>query len=219
VQLIALAEAAKQRGFVQKHDWFAQYRLDILLRLERDSRTVRTYQSVLVPGQLQTAAYAEAVVRTMLPDVTDSGVADRVKLRMDRQAALRRPQSPLVLEALIDESVLRRRLADQAAWRAQLEHLHAASQWDNVTLRVIPDDAGPHEGATGSFVLFSFDGAETVPGIGPVAYQEITDRAIYADEAAETAVYEERFHRLQDRALDAVTSSDMIATAIAAEAA
>jgi transcriptional regulator with XRE-family HTH domain len=129
--------------------WFDEY-----VGLEEAASEIRGYEVQFVPGLLQTEDYARAVI--MLSYSHPKGISRRVKLRMARQAILDRPEPP-ALRMVLDEALLSRPIGGAKAMRAQIKHLIEMSQRPNVTLQVVPFNAGGHPAAGGSFSLLSFD--------------------------------------------------------------
>lgn len=147
-------EAAKQ-------GWLRPYHSDLpeeytaYISFETEAAGVRNYESLFIPGLLQTEDYALALVRGGSPSATDAEVADRVQARMERQGVLAK-DAPLTLWAIVDEAALRRVVGGAEVMRAQLLHLTEAVKMPNITFQVIPFRAGAHPGGSGSFVLMDF---------------------------------------------------------------
>jgi hypothetical protein len=99
--LVQVATEARQKGWWQA---CGDTLVVPLVGLEADAATIRTYELACVPGLLQTADYARAVIRAGRPDLHPKQVERWVEFRMARQALLRgdelpataspRPQSP-----------------------------------------------------------------------------------------------------------------------------
>ncbi|WP_157018147.1 helix-turn-helix domain-containing protein [Cryptosporangium arvum] len=213
-QLVRLALEAGSAGVTQRLSWFATYQFGMFLDLERDARRVVTFESTVVPGLLQTAGYARAVIRAGAPGagLSEADVDERVQLRLERQSVLRRDR-PVELLAILDEAVLRRPISDPDAMRAQLAHLLTASQWPNVTIQILPFSAGPHAAAaTGPFVLLSFDHLGEAPG--EIAYGENPANALYMETQQETDRYLHVVEYLVGQALSPTASAAMIAGAM-----
>jgi hypothetical protein len=112
--------------------WFGTY-----LSLEAAACLIRVYSTAVVPGLLQTEAYADAVLR-LEPCVRSAvSIARAVELRMRRQQIIGQPNAPR-LWAVLDESTLRRRLGDAKVMCGQLRHLIDICAHPNVTIQVIP---------------------------------------------------------------------------------
>jgi transcriptional regulator with XRE-family HTH domain len=127
---------------------------------ESQAKTLRSFEMVLVPGLLQTPAYARAVLSTR-PDTSPEEVEELVRARLARQAVLGREDPPRMW-VLLDEHVLRREVGGRAVMREQLEHLAALAQRQNITIQVIPYAAGPHSGLLGAFAIAEMDGLPSV---------------------------------------------------------
>ncbi|WP_435824300.1 helix-turn-helix domain-containing protein [Microbispora amethystogenes] len=174
--LLSLVAQANAPGWWHKYDdvlpsWFEAY-----VGLEQAASTIRCYEVQFVPGLLQTPEYAAAVVRLGHPDAPPEEVERRVRLRMDRQQLLARPDAPH-LWAVIDEAVLRRPVGGPEVMRAQIEHLIEMVNLPRVTLQVIPFSAGGHAAAGGPFSILRFAGV----GLPDVVYLEQLTSAIYLE--------------------------------------
>jgi hypothetical protein len=110
---------------------------------------------------LQTAEYASAV--TEIDNVGQPElVAERVAVRMARQAVLTRHPPPQ-LWVIIDEAVLRRPIGGPDVMRRQLRRLVEAAEMSMITVQVLPFSAGAHRGLTGSFMVLEFAGKADNP--------------------------------------------------------
>lgn len=119
------------------------------IEVERAATGLRSYQSTVVPGLLQTEAYARAVLASG-PRGTD--VDDVVESRLRRQTAVFNRSSPPLTVFAVDESALRRGPRDVMA--AQLDHMIEMSE-RGVMVNVVPFAAGLHPGQAGPFVIAS----------------------------------------------------------------
>jgi transcriptional regulator with XRE-family HTH domain len=149
--------------------WFDSY-----VGLEEAASEIRSYEVQFVPGLLQTEDYARGVI--MLGYSNPKEISRRVNLRMARQAVLERPEPP-TLKMVLDEALLKRPIGGARGMRTQLQHLIDVSQRPNVTVQVIPFNAGGHAAAGGAFSLLSF-GDFDVPD---VVYLEQLTSAQYLD--------------------------------------
>jgi transcriptional regulator with XRE-family HTH domain len=174
---------------------------------EREAEAIafRTFEHSLVPGLLQTADYARAVMATM-PGATESGVEADVADRIGRQWILTRddPPAPL-LWVLIDEGVLHRPVAPAAVMRDQLNHLIAISRLPNVTIQVVPYAAGGHTGLLGAFIVCDLPESKTIVFVEDVLGGRVAEDATAVSEVAL------RFSALRSDALPKATSRDLIA--------
>jgi len=146
---VAMAKAGKEPG------WWDQYKRtnspDFVkfLGLESAAVVLRQYQLLLVPGLLQIPDYTTSLV------LTASGKPELAELhaRMRRERQQRLADPDLENFFILDESVLYRRVTEAGIWRKQLQHLREVSQQPNVTLRVLPYQAGWVRGMQSSFEL------------------------------------------------------------------
>src|ERR1700758_4128508 len=120
--LVALAIQANSPGWWHKYgdvlpDWFQVY-----VGLEEAASLIRLYEVQFVPGLLQTADYARAVIKLGLPSASPEEVERRVGLRMARQEVLTKAGGPR-LWAVVDEAALRRPIGGGEVMRAQLVRL------------------------------------------------------------------------------------------------
>ena len=117
---------------------------------------MRNYESLYIPGLLQTEDYARAGIVGGLPTAGHTVVEQRVQARLERQALLA-GDKPFELWAIVDEAAIRRIVGGHQIMRAQLKHIVEAAEAPNVTFQVIPYDKGAHPGMSGSFVHMGFD--------------------------------------------------------------
>ena len=181
---VALARQANSPGWWREYgdvlpNWFETY-----LGLEQSASVIRTYEPQLVPGLLQTEDYARAIMLLRHLHVSYGEIERRVALRMARQAFLSRPGAPDLWVAL-DEAALRRTLGDRKIQRAQLLHLVEMAQLTNITLQVLPFEAGGHAATGGSFTILRF----SEPGLPDIVYLEHLTNALYLDKKRDTADY------------------------------
>lgn len=131
-------------------EWFQRY-----LGLEATATLIRTYEVQFIPGLLQTEEYARAVVRLGHGRASPEEVERRVRLRMERQQLLRRPDAP-TFWAVVDETALRRPVGGAGVMRDQLEALIGiVDKMPNVRLQVLPFHAGGHAAAGGAFTILA----------------------------------------------------------------
>lgn len=142
-------------------DWLVEFRNDmpewfaLYPKLEQDAAEIWTYFAELVDGRLQTPAYAEALVRVGLPNITKEESRRLVELRMARQAVLDRDDPPK-LHVILNEAVVRRVVGGKAVMREQLQHLIDLSKRPSITIQLLPFSTGAHPGMKTSFELLRF---------------------------------------------------------------
>ncbi|MGW0464738.1 helix-turn-helix domain-containing protein [Streptomyces sp. NPDC003027] len=149
----SLTELARESS---RQGWWHAYGAiphSVYVDLEADAASIHTYDPMVIPGLLQTPAYAAAVIEETIPLVTIDQAAARLKVRLRRQHRIYDPARSLRLWAVLDESALRRVVGSREIMREQLEHLHALSTEPHITVQVLPLAAGAHPGLTGQFSL------------------------------------------------------------------
>lgn len=165
-----------------------------------------TYDSMLLPGQVQTPEYAAALLEGNLR-VPPMDAAQVVRSRMARQR-LTDDANPLRLRAVMEEYVLQRIIGGPQVMRAQLQHLLALMERENVELHVMPVSVAVHDGLDGDFLLLDFDEAQ---GVG---YIEYPTGAVYVQDQDQVAAYRLSVERLCAAALSEAESADFIAARI-----
>jgi len=205
--LVEMARQAQQRGWWQGYGdilppWFSTF-----VGLESGAAEERDYRGALITGLLQTPAYARAVMSAELPGGSPgAGELERlIGLRLERQQLLYHSLDPLRLWAIMDESVLRRRVGGTSAMRDQLRHLAEASEVPNITISVLPDTV-THAAMDFPFCLLLFPG-ERIPGL---AYVESFRKTLYLEDGEDVNYYSLAFDTLASTALDPDDSRKVI---------
>ncbi|MGH3843674.1 MAG: helix-turn-helix domain-containing protein [Pseudonocardiaceae bacterium] len=164
------------------------------------------YESLLLPGQLQTPDYAAALLVGNLR-VPPMDAPQVVRARMARQR-LSDDTSPLRFRAVIEEYVLDRIIGGPQVMRGQLEHLLTVMERGNVVLHVMPVTVAVHDGLDGDFLLLDFDEAQSI------GYVEYPTGAIYVQDQDQVGAYALSADRLCAAAMSTSDSADTIAARI-----
>jgi transcriptional regulator with XRE-family HTH domain len=157
-QLLTLARAARQRSPWNRYATVASKQLIELIEYENAARTTRNFQPLVVPGMLQTVGYVRASTRQLDPDKPEEQVDSMVELRMKRQQLLGRGDAPTMF-FVFDEAVVRRIVGGREVMRGQLKRMIDVSDMPNVTIEVVPFEAGLWPGMEQPFVIHGFSGA------------------------------------------------------------
>lgn len=126
--------------------WFQQ-----VAELQARAAGIYCFEMGMVPGLLQTRAYASAVLGAL--DATD--LDDRTAVRLDRQRIFEREDPPLYWVILF-EAALYLEIDGPRAMREQLDHLLSFEHNPLVNIQVLPFKSGAHAGMTGSFDVYRF---------------------------------------------------------------
>ncbi|MFF6978393.1 helix-turn-helix domain-containing protein [Streptomyces sp. NPDC008343] len=211
---LMLALAGSDAGDGRDHWWHA-YRGVLpttyrdFISLESQASAMRTLETSVVPGLLQTPEYARAVTRAAvggLDDDADERLDALVAVRLARQDVLR-AEPPLELSAVLDEAVLRREIGGPEVMERQLRRLVEAARLPQVRLQVLPFAAGEHIGITGPFVIFSFS---RTSDLDVVVLDHLTS-SLYLERKEDLQAYTEAFNALRIHALSPEESMDYIA--------
>jgi transcriptional regulator with XRE-family HTH domain len=195
-----------------RHHWWHAYRGVLpptyrdFISLESQASGMRTLETTVVPGLLQTPEYARAVTRAAVEGMDEERLDALVEVRLARQDVLR-TDPPLRLDAVLDEAVLRRAVGGPGVMARQLYRLQEAARLPQVRLQVLPFGAGAHIGLTGAFVIFSFP---STSDLDVVVLDQLTS-SLYLERKEDLQAYSEAFDSLRIHALSPEDSLDYIA--------
>ncbi|MEZ3177184.1 helix-turn-helix domain-containing protein [Streptomyces pimonensis] len=153
-------------------------------RIEETAVEFHQYAPLIVPGMLQTEAYARTMFTVWRPRRNEAEIEQMVSARLARHKLFGRMPAP-VLSFVLEEAVLQRPIGGSKVLQGQLEHLLLTGQNPNVEIQVMPTGATDHACVDGPFTLMVPEGGEQVAylesqGSGRV----ITDREIVRGIAA-----------------------------------
>ncbi|UGY91976.1 helix-turn-helix domain-containing protein [Streptomyces gobiensis] len=164
---------ARLYGPVKREVHPDQYRRH--MDFEAEARVVEEYAGHVVPGLLQTEAYARALLRAGAPDASEEKLEDRVTARMSRQERLRSDDPPR-LWAILEEVTIRRMVGGPEVMREQLASLLPVVDTATTKMQLLPNNHGEHRLLGGSLTL------HTLPDDTTVAYEEGIDAGrLYED--------------------------------------
>ena len=204
--LVALLRDARQRGWLHAYQSELPEQYTTYIGFEGEASSVWNYESLFIPGLLQTEDYARAVIRAVLPWASRDEVERRVEVRMERQDVLRN-DNPLELWVIMDEAALQRQVGGRPILQAQLGHLIEAADLPNVTFQVIPFDVGAHAGMPGSFVFMQF-GEAAIPD---VVYIDSMAGDLFLEADADVRRYRLVFEHLRAVAVSPDESRSLVA--------
>lgn len=174
-----------------------------LINLEQKAAALSSYQNQVIPGLLQTKAYADAVFHSRIPLYTQGEVADQTMARLDRQTTLRR-EKPMLASFVIWEPALSCPLGGQEVLRAQLRHLLTCSELTGVSIQVLPVDRTRHPALDGPFVLLE------TPDHQHIAYIESQRGSLVVSDLDEVSILAQRYAMLRTQALNPEETRDLL---------
>ncbi|QIZ35315.1 helix-turn-helix domain-containing protein [Saccharopolyspora sp. ASAGF58] len=130
-----------------------------LLEFERMATAITEVSPAVVPGMLQTAEYARAIMSAGIPNGEND---KRVMMRLGRRDLITRRRAPIRFTAVVLESALHQLIGGPEVMADQLQFLLEMGERDNVEIRVIPRSAGWTPAHAGPFVLLEFAKAAPV---------------------------------------------------------
>jgi transcriptional regulator with XRE-family HTH domain len=202
-ELLARARAARQSPWWSWYRDIAPAELLELIDFESAASAVSQFETIFVPGILQTAEYASAVLQAFHGE---KSAAERVAALVDlytRRSDLLVSENAPVFSFVLDESVIRRQIGSPAAMKRQFMRLVHVAELPNVTIQIVPFTAGLHPKMNGSFEVVQFD---DTPDENIVFLEGPRGDSIIDDDPAETAEYLWAFRRIAQKALGPLES-------------
>ncbi|MEU9110507.1 helix-turn-helix transcriptional regulator [Streptomyces sp. NPDC048483] len=182
----AATRLSKQRGLAS---WFQAW-----AGLEEHAITLYTYESRLIPGLLQTEAYARTLFTHQLPPLNADQIEDQWAARAERQRLLReRPNT--AYSFLLEEHLFLRRTGGVEVTRGLIDHVLALAEQPNTELQVMPLVRETHAGLAGPMQLL-----ETPENLWH-AYCEAQRGGLLISDLKEVSVLQMRYARMRSQAL------------------
>ncbi|MFD3450928.1 Scr1 family TA system antitoxin-like transcriptional regulator [Streptomyces sp. NPDC058691] len=194
-KLVAAQEYLKPEKFPERTREFMQ--------AEAEAIAVHGYEPLLIPGLLQTEAYARALIGNSCPPLDDETIDERVTARLTRQERLQ--QKPTVLFGfVIYEAALRTGVGGPEVMRGQLRHLLNVGALRNVAVQVLPVDRAAYPALSGSLVLLETEEHEHY------AYVEGQETSALYSEPARVSTLSQRHGIIRMQALGVEESAQFI---------
>lgn len=201
-ELIEQTQRARERG------WWTSFGIEDqgYIDVETEASEVRDLALLIIPGLLQTPGYMRALFESHRLQRTRRWLENDIKVRQIRQERLIDPINPLHLHAVIDEAALGKVIGSPDIMREQLEHLVRMARLPNVTIRLLANERGAHQGMISGFTLLSFSATEEAP----VLYIEHLLGAVHIEEEAQLREARLTFEHLTVQALSPEASVALI---------
>lgn len=205
-----LATLEELRQEAAKRGWWSTYGLPEWLvgyvGLETDATSVRTFETQLIPGLLQSESYMRRLYTLRGTRLSAKEADRRIGVRLQRQERLD-AKRPLQLQAVVSQAVLEHCVGDPEVGEVQLALLLERAGLPNVDLRVLPFNVGLHVGMYGAFSLLSFPD-NLLPD---AAYQEYAVGGHVIDDESAVSQLDTLFSELRSQSLGTDQSLALIA--------
>jgi transcriptional regulator with XRE-family HTH domain len=207
--LLTLAEDAAQKGWWEEFADGLSADYQQFIGLEHEASSIAIWHVDVVPGLLQTQAYARHIISSYsrVEPIAPGAIERLVKVRMRRQQVLNR-EPQVQLSVVLDESVLKRRIGDELVMYEQLQRLAREAGRPNLTLHVLPLDA-QHMVFGESFVIFRF-GSDNDAMLQDVVSTEHLRNDFSLEGERETYLHRIAFQMLVGASLDPSSSKALV---------
>ncbi|MEV0640007.1 helix-turn-helix transcriptional regulator [Streptomyces sp. NPDC050619] len=195
----ALVEMAREG---RRRNWWNQYESVLppgfadLAELESKALSLHSWETILVPGLLQTPDYMRVLFRRGRLEPPEAEVEAHVRGRRHRQQIVYDGDETPELWFVLYEAVLHAQFGGPDVMREQLLHLTQMAQRDQVTVQVLPYTTESHRGVNGPF------GIVGMPDVGmDVVRTETALSSLYVQDDAQVVAYKLMFDQLRAVAL------------------
>ncbi|MFI6334659.1 Scr1 family TA system antitoxin-like transcriptional regulator [Streptomyces sp. NPDC050535] len=173
------------------------------VQLEQEALSVSSYCTQLIHGLLQTKEYAQAVLDCAFPPLEGDEVEQLVSARVERRALFDR-KPVCVVNVILEEAALRRRIGGPEAMRGQYEFLIACAKRSNVVLQVMPMDTAGHAGLPGPMTVIE------TPEDTTLVYMEVEGQSTLVSRPDEVGILARRYAMIGRQALRPEESLSLI---------
>jgi transcriptional regulator with XRE-family HTH domain len=191
----AATHLARQPGLAA---WFRQW-----ARMEQEAVALYTYECRLIPGLLQTEAYARTLFTNQLPPLSDEQIEAQWAVRAERQRLLReRPNT--AFDFILEEHLFRRRTGGAEVTRELIDHVLQIAELRNVEILIMPTEQETHAGLDGPMQLLE------TPENKWFAYCEGQESGQLIASAKVVSMLQMRYARMRSQALSLKDSTGLL---------
>ncbi|MFE0445347.1 helix-turn-helix domain-containing protein [Streptomyces fungicidicus] len=187
---------AKRRGH-------ASY-FERVLEAEKHAETIEEWCPTLIPGLLQTEAYARAVTRSAHPLAPDEEVEEKVSARLARAQLFEDNHKTPEYWVILPESLLRQPILPPEQHAEQLERVTELARRHRIVSQILPWNCGPHPFMLGTAMVMTFSDAP------PLIYTEAQYSGDTLDDPGLVKQYRKAYDRLRAAALPPEASLALI---------
>lgn len=192
---LASHQLSRQKGLAS---WFRQW-----AALEQEASTLFTYECRLIPGLLQTEAYARTLFVNQLPPLGDDQIEAQLAVRMERQRLLaERPNT--AYSFILEEHLFLRRMGGPSVTRELVAHVLDVAERRNVKVQIMPVVREDHAGLDGPIRLLETPGSEWF------AYSEGQESGQFISEAKVVSMLQLRYATMRSQALSMEASVGLL---------
>jgi transcriptional regulator with XRE-family HTH domain len=211
--LIKAARTSRQRGWYDEPR-YREHLTPAMLQLyqfETQATAIRFYHPTLLPGLLQTRAYAEFVLNFWQADLSAAVREARLETRIQRRGHVLDHEDPPPYLLILDETVLQRIVGGPEIMVGQLRDLLDTMRRPNVRVRILPLNEAAILAMLGPFTLFDLGDEEIA-----VLYREsvLKDEILFAGEAIDR--HRRYFEQMWEKSLSVEASAHLIEARVAA---
>ncbi|MFI5616517.1 Scr1 family TA system antitoxin-like transcriptional regulator [Streptomyces sp. NPDC051567] len=178
--------------------WVEEY-----LDLEFRALALSWYDTLVVPGLLQTDDYARAVFGCRIPAMGEVEIDLQITNRMQRQQILTRPIPP-VLSFILWEPIIRTRISGDEVYWKQMQHLRTCMDRPTMSIQILPLSRDTHAGLDGPFILLE------TPERQVLGYSETQQGSHLVSDPNEVGILTQRYGMLRSQALNVDATRDLL---------
>ena len=170
---------------------------------ERDAIALSWYDALVVPGLLQTEAYARALMSSRLPAYDEDELETKLAGRISRQEILQRKVPP-TMSFVIWEPALLWPNGGRETHHNQLRALRGYSELPGLSFQIHPLNRTSHAGAAGSFTLLETADHQHL------AYTESQRGSQWVSDPDEVSILTRKYAMLRTQALTIEESRSLL---------
>jgi hypothetical protein len=202
-RLIEMARRANEPNWLTVGMPGIPHQLAGAVECERAATAITDWAPTVIPGLLQSADYAKALLSA--GGLVFHQIEARVMVRINRREVITRTTNPVKLIALVSEAVLREGIAEPQVMADQLRYMNEFGERPNITVQIVPSGVGWHPGFAGPFMLFDLLDTD------PVLYFEHYSSGAFVPDEHDVSVYRGAIDIIRGVALSPEDSQRFIA--------